>query len=593
METNFRCIQPKGAATMGSTMESTLRATFVQARAHGAALRHRVKHGMREGRLMTTTIVAFMTLYMVAAYVLVNQGLRYVHKLPLLGPLLTERMLFLLFFFFFLMLVISNSAITGISLFRRQETGWHLSLPMPHSSIVLWRTVEGLLLSSWGLLLLSAPILVAFGNVLGGTTSFYVMSILSVIALISVASNISSWLLLFIVRCYRPWWLKAAGVLGVLLVIVISWQIRQQQGARLISSDVAANVNQLLRHTRICTHPLLPSSWVAEVVISSGRGLYDRSWFYLLTLTSYALVVWLLTRWLAGRFFYDTWNISMARMEGRLLAKGQQVFGTRSHRGLRMLLSGLKRQTQALVMKDVRIFLREPMQWGQCALIFGLLLVYTSNLRHLSYNYKDPLWSSITSYLNLTVCCLAMSTLSTRFVFPQFSLEGQRLWILGLAPFPLTKVLSQKLILNVAVVTPVTTLLVMISSFSLKLSMERSAFFVMAIVLQTIGLNTLALSLGALLPNFRETNSAKIVSGFGGTLCLVLSFFYIVLSVGILIVPAVQRHALAAKNVVLPEFGQMELASLGMVFILTVFSGGLPYFFAFHRTKRLANLGNP
>jgi ABC-2 type transport system permease protein len=244
-------------------------------------------------------------------------------------------------------------------------------------------------------------------------------------------------------------------------------------------------------------------------------------------------------------------------------------------------------------MKDVRIFLREPMQWGQCALIFGLLLLYTSNLRHLSYNYRDPLWSSITSYLNLTVCCLAMSTLSTRFVFPQFSLEGQRLWILGLAPYPLTKVLSQKLWLNVLVVTPITTLLVIISSLSLKLSLERSAFFIVAIVMQTVGLNALALSLGALLPNFRESNSAKIVSGFGGTLCLVLSFFYIVLTVGILVVPAVHRHTALAKGIILPELGPRELGSLAAVFILTVFSGGVPYFFAFRRTKRLANLGNP
>jgi ABC-2 type transport system permease protein len=280
-------------------------------------------------------------------------------------------------------------------------------------------------------------------------------------------------------------------------------------------------------------------------------------------------------------------------MEGRQLTKGQQVFGRRSRIGLRMFLLGLRRRTQALVMKDVRIFLREPMQWGQCALIFGLLLVYTSNLRHLSYNYKDPLWSSITSYLNLTVCCLAMSTLSTRFVFPQFSMEGQRLWILGLAPFPLTKVLSQKLWLNVCVVTPVTTLLVIISSMSLKLSFERSSFFVIAIIIQTIGLNALALSLGALLPNFRETNSAKIVSGFGGTLCLVLSFFYIVLSVGILVVPAVHRQTAIAKNVDFPEFGPLDLGALSAVFILTVLCGGIPYFFAFHRTKRLANLGNP
>ena len=575
-------------------MESSLKATLVQARAHRAALQHKMRYGAGgESRLMTATISAFMVLYMGAAYLLVNKGLEFVNRLPLLGPMLTERMLYLLFFFFFLMLIISNSAITGISLFRRQETGWHLSLPMPHSSIVLWRTVEGLLLSSWGLLLLSAPILAAFGNVYGAGPSFYLLSLPAIVALIAIASNVSSWLLLIVVRCYRGWWLKAAGVLAVLLFAAIVWQIREQQAAKLLSGDVAANVNQLLRHTRLCTHPLLPSTWVAEVVISSGRALYGRAWFYNLTLLSYALVVWLLTRWLAGRLFYSTWNLAMARMEGRQGAKGQKAFSGRPGNWRLLTALGFRKRTRALVSKDARIFLREPMQWGQCVLIFGLLLLYTSNLRHLSYNYRDPLWNSITSYLNLTVCCLAMSTLSTRFVFPQFSLEGQRLWILGLAPFPLTKVLQQKLWLNLVVVTPVTTMLVIISSLSLKLAPGRSAFFVLAIVMQTIGLNSLALSLGALLPNFRETNSAKIVSGFGGTLCLVLSFFYIVLSVAILVFPALGRHAAAAQNIAVPDFGLSEIASLAGVFILTLVAGGLPYYFALQRTKRLANLGNP
>src|SRR5262249_13461824 len=123
----------------------------------------------------------------------------------------------------------------------------------------------------------------------------------------------------------------------------------------------------------------------------------------------------------------------------------------------------VSRPIQALCAKDARTFLREPSQWGQCALIFGLLLIYTSNLRNLGYNYSDPFWSTVISYLNLTVCSLAMSTLTTRFVFPQFSLEGRRFWIIGTAPLPLTHVLHQKLWLNLLAATPLTTLLVVIS----------------------------------------------------------------------------------------------------------------------------------
>jgi ABC-2 type transport system permease protein len=50
----------------------------------------------------------------------------------------------------------------------------------------------------------------------------------------------------------------------------------------------------------------------------------------------------------------------------------------------------------------------------------------------------------------------------------------------------------------------------------------------------TLSLNGLAVGLGALYPNFKEDNPSKIVSGFGGTFCLVLSFLYIVASVVLL-----------------------------------------------------------
>jgi ABC-2 type transport system permease protein len=113
--------------------------------------------------------------------------------------------------------------------------------------------------------------------------------------------------------------------------------------------------------------------------------------------------------------------------------------------------------------------------------------------------------------------------------------------------------------------------------------MHRASFFVASIIMQTIGLNTLALALGAVMPNLKETNSAKIVSGFGGTLCLVLSFFYIASSIAVLTVPAVKvqfaQEALAPEKLKELEV-QMEWWSLMGVFILTVVAGGFSYLFA-------------
>lgn len=569
------------------------RATLYQARAHFHAVRQRVRGNIREQRLMSATISAFLVAYMAAAYMLVIRGLEYVQQLPLLGTLLTERSLHLLFFFFFMMLILSNATITGMSLFRRNETGWLLSLPLPPAGIVLWKTIESLLLSSWGLIILSAPILAAFGKVLGAGLWFYIISYIDIVLLISIAGNLSTWLLLLVVRFYKPWWIKvAAALLGIgLFLLIFSLGFMSRHPVH--TADVSANFRQILQHTQIATHPLLPSTWVTEAALASAKRLDSRAIFFSLTLLSQALVAWLVSVTLAERWFFTSWNRTWKQDErqSRLSTTGSDVAYQPTLLTRLAAFLRVSRPMRALAAKDARTFLREPAQWGQCTLIFGLLIIYTSNLRNLGYNHADPFWTTVISYLNLMVCSLSMSTLTTRFVFPQFSIEGRRLWIMGLAPFPLTRILRQKLWTNWLATTPLTTLLIVISSLSLRLPTHRALFFISAMALVSIGLNALALSLGALIPNFRETNSAKIVSGFGGTLCLILSFFYIIGCIFVLTLPGVAEHAARIKPS-LEKVKLLELSALGGVLLLTLLAGALPYILAKIHIKKLAYLRN-
>ena len=70
--------------------------------------------------------------------------------------------------------------------------------------------------------------------------------------------------------------------------------------------------------------------------------------------------------------------------------------------------------------------------------------------------------------------------------------------------------------------------------FIVQMSWPRTFYIGLIIATMTFSLTGLAIGLGALYPNFREDNPTKIVSGFGGTLCLVMSFVYIVVSVTLL-----------------------------------------------------------
>ena len=77
-------------------------------------------------------------------------------------------------------------------------------------------------------------------------------------------------------------------------------------------------------------------------------------------------------------------------------------------------------------------------------MLFGLLAVYVFNIRYFSEQLSNRFWIHLVAFLNLGACALNLATLTTRFVFPQFSLEGKRLWIVGMAPLGLMRVVLAK-----------------------------------------------------------------------------------------------------------------------------------------------------
>jgi ABC-2 type transport system permease protein len=189
---------------------------------------------------------------------------------------------------------------------------------------------------------------------------------------------------------------------------------------------------------------------------------------------------------------------------------------------------------RAIIVKDIRIFWRDTTQWAQTLVLFGLIAVYIINLRHFSAQLTNTFWITVVAYLNLGACALNLATLTTRFVYPQFSLEGKRLWIVGMAPLGLVRVVRVKFHMALSVALAVTVGLILLSCHMLNLPWDRTIYFSMIIAVMTYTLTGLAVGLGVLYPNFREDNPGKIVSGFGGTFCLVLSFLYILASVVLL-----------------------------------------------------------
>jgi ABC-2 type transport system permease protein len=505
----------------------------------------RLKAVRDQSRLLTAVISLFIATYLVVSFWLFHVGLKFVAKFPGLGTLLMERLLFLLFAFLFILLLISNLVISYTNLFRNRETSFLLALPVPTQTIFQWKFIESTLLASWAFLFLIAPLLAAYGLIQNVQWHFYPMTLGLVAIFIVLPATVGSFAAINVARFLdrRLFQVCAAILMGAIICGAAFWFRPDSLPSDSSETRVLAVLDKMLLRTRFAQYPLLPSYWISSSVLHWGAGAVAASSFFLLVLLSHVLFFGMLSFTCMGNLFYDAASAVSSR--GSIFARWKWLRGTASSPARdrprigfveRMVghLFWLEPDVRALVVKDTLTFWRDTTQWAQSLMLFGLLSVYIFNLRQFSQQLNQVFWMHLVSYLNLGACSLNLATLTTRFVYPQFSLEGKRLWIVGMAPLGMVRVVKTKYWLAAWTSLVVTLSLIWLSCHMLEMPWPRIVFFAVAITIMTFTLTGLAVGLGTLYPNFKEENPSKIVSGFGGTFCLVLSFLYILGSVVLL-----------------------------------------------------------
>jgi len=495
----------------------------------------------KKSRLLTGIIAFFVAGYLVLAFALFYHGLKFVAKFPGLGAVLTERLFYTLFAFLFALLLLSNLVIAYTNLFRNRETAFLLTLPVSRQTIFRWKFIESIILASWAFLFLIAPLLVAFGLVRGVPWHFYPLTVLLIGLFIVLPGVFGAALAIGIGRHLdrKNFQIVILLLAVVLLAFVAFWWKSNPVDEDLLDKRTLEALDKLLAKTRFTMFPLLPSYWLSSAVMQWAEGITRGALFFAAVLLSNTLFFGSLAFTRFGNLFYDTASAVQSRAGGRFKLKWFQLNRhSRTPGWLERLfahLHWLQPDTRALAVKDIRMFWRDTTQWGQSVMFFGLLGAYIINLRNFTHQLTSPFWIHAVAFLNLGACAFNLASVTTRFVFPQFSLEGRRLWIIGLAPMGLARVVKIKYWLASIASLTITLGLVTLSCYLLKMPWNDVAFFGSVVTAMTFALNGLAVGLGVLYPNLKETNPNKIVSGFGGTLCFVISSVYIIASLALLV----------------------------------------------------------
>ena len=513
-------------------------------------------------RLRTGLVVCLSAFFWVGLFMLFYEGFTFI--LLNVGPAgatyhaQTVQFVFHLFFASLnVMLVFSSAIILYSGLYNAPDTTFMLTMPIRPERIVLFKFQEAVFYSSWGFFLLASPIMTAYGIVAGAPWYYYLLLLPLIVSFVYIPCSIGAMCCLLVI--YKLPKLRRIVVVVALAALSFTvaplvWRTVSNPQSRLFGNEW---FQETLSRFRFTQQEWLPSTWLTNGLLEAAR---ETTWvasdrvsdlpivqsvLYLALLVSNALFFHVLIVWAAKRWFRPSYaNFACRRIPRRAVRLAV------SDRIASLILSGFPLPIQLLLIKDWRLLRRDPVQWSQFLIFFGLLGLYFLNVDRFNNPHSDigyVTWINMVSFLNLAVVGLILSTFTTRFIYPMISLEGHCFWILGLLPIDRDTILWSKFWFASLGSWIPCSLLVLLSDAMLNVPLMVIAVHQLTCVLLCLGLASIAVGFGAMMPNFRETSPSKIAAGFGGTLNLVMSALYIMVVVVLTALPC-HFYLLAGKG---------------------------------------------
>ncbi|MBI2808957.1 MAG: hypothetical protein HYX68_28575 [Planctomycetes bacterium] len=439
-------------------------------------------------------------------------------RIPLNGTLI-EYLFDAFFFTLTILLIFSTGIILYSSLFASSETGFLLSTPIPDDQVFSYKFQGAVAFSSWAFVLLGSPLLLAYGLEVEGIAPWYYYAVVPLFFLgfLLIPGSIGALACLFIVNLLPR--LRKQLLIGLIALVILGgivWMVVWIRQARELGFGSRTWFESLLSEVGFLGGRLVPFHWVSRGIKYAAMRRPDLMAYNLGLVWSYGLFAYLVTVWLARKFYRRGYN--------RMASGGalrQRFGGHWLDRLLTWPLFFLDEQMRMLIVKDFRAFRRDPAQWAQILIFLGIGTFYFLLMRRF---YEQDIGRSFKigiSILTLIATSFLMCAYTGRFIFPMLSLEGTKFWILGLLPLDRSRLMMGKFIFSVLGCLLAGEFLIVFSNLMLGMAWLVVVAHMLAVGLLAVGFSGLSVGLGAVLPNFRETDPSKIAVGFGGTVNLI------------------------------------------------------------------------
>lgn len=463
--------------------------------------------------------------FWVACFFGTARVLGYFNTVEGIGEVLVFKFLSMVLISFFSILLFS-SLITALgTFFLSDELPLILASPQPIGKVFYAKAIETTVLASWMIFTFSLPILAAFGWEMGAPAYFYPAVVFLWIPFLMISSGMGILAALCLVKAFPARRIQDIFFFLVALVIAgVYVLIRFLQPESLLNPGAFSEISLYIGAISTPASPYLPTTWITELIKGMMSGpFYTFHWFFFGMLVTTALSVWIIAEWVAVWIYRDGW--SKAQEARRvLLTKGSILDVPAAY-----LYKTMPRSFGALLVKDIKIFLRSTAQWSQLLLLGALVIVYVYNFQILPTRISplgSLLFQNVLAFLNLALCAFVLTAIAVRFVYPAVSLEGPAFWIIRTSPISLRQFWWSKFWMSVLPLVLLSELLVILTNYFLGVSKWMHLLSAATILGLCFGITSLGMLLGSRYPKFGTANPMQISMGFGGIVFMILSMGY-------------------------------------------------------------------
>jgi len=431
----------------------------------------------------------------------------------------------------FLAVLIFSNVITALTtFFLSDDLELVGALPVSGDSLFMARFLEMIVDSSWMIVIFGTPVYAAFGVVYQAPLWYYAAIPVVTIPFILIPAGLGVMVTMALVSAFPARRIRdILFLLAVFAAGLLFMLLRLMQPEKLVNPDATLEVVDFIRSLQAPMKVWMPNFWTTEIFSQLVKGgLRASGWFYTGLLWTTGLSMVALSMLFARAFYPEAFSKSQEASRIRI-SKTSLV-----NRAIKAVSAPFIPATRQMVMKDIKVFMRDATQWSQVFLLAALVVIYVFNFRAAPLS-RLPLeqfkLQNLLSFLNIGLAGFVITALSARFVFPMVSLEGRAFWIVKSSPLPLRGFLWSKFMISAVPLLVIGEVLIVVTNFILEVSPVIWYVGVATIAGMTMAICGLGVGLGARFPRFHIENPAKVATSFGGVLYMIVTMAVIALVV--------------------------------------------------------------